>query len=103
MKEELKALVENQTLDLVSYPTDITPIGCKWVYTIELKANGSLDRHKARSVALGNNQEYGLDYDETFALVAKMTTIRTLIAVTMIKSWPLLQMDIKKRVSSWRS
>ena len=60
-----------------------------------LKSDGSLDRYKVRLVALGNNQEYGLDYEETFAPLAKMTIVRTLIAIGATQSWPILQVDVK--------
>lgn len=62
---------------------------------VMLKSDGSLDRYKVRLVALGNNQEYGLDYEETFAPLAKMTTVRTLIAIGATQSWPILQVDVK--------
>ena len=51
-----------------------------------MKSGGSLDRYKARPVALGNRQEYGIDYDETFALVAKMTMVRTILAMAASQS-----------------
>ena len=95
MEAELQALKENHTWDIVSCPPNVKPIGSKWVYTVKLKFDGSLDRHKARLVALGNKQEYGLDYEETFALVAKMTTVRTILAIASSKSWPLHQMNVK--------
>ena len=75
MEAELEALKENHTWDIVSCPPNVKPIGSKWVYPVKLKSDGSLDRYKARLVALGNKQEYGLDYEETFAPVAKMTTV----------------------------
>ena len=53
---------------------------------LKLKSNGSLDRYKDRLVAIGNRQEYGIDYDEIFALVAKMTTVRTILALAASKS-----------------
>ena len=61
---------------------------------MKLKSDGSLDRYKARLVALGNKQEYGFDYEETFAPVAKMTTVRTLLAIAASQAWPLYQMDV---------
>ena len=81
MNEELNPLQQNKTWDIVQCPLHVQPIGCKWIYSIKLKADGSLDRYKARLVALGNRQEYGVDYDETFAPVTKMTTVRTILAL----------------------
>ena len=95
MQEELTALQTNHTWDIVTCPSSIKPIGCKWVYSVKLKSDGSLDRYKARLVALGNRQEYGIDYEETFAPVAKMTTVRTVLAIAASQSWPLYQMDVK--------
>ena len=62
---------------------------------MKIKSDGSLDRYKARLVALGNKQEYGLNYEEPFAPVAKMTTVRTILAIASSKYWPLHQMDVK--------
>lgn len=61
----------------------------------KLCSDGSLERYKARLVVLGNRQEYGVDYDETFSTVAKMTTIRILLALAASHSWPLRHMDVK--------
>lgn len=73
--EELDALATNHTWDIVPCPPSVKPIGCKWVYSMTLKPDGSLDRYKARLVALANRQAYGIDYEETFVAVAKMTTV----------------------------
>ena len=54
MKEELDALAPNHTWDIVECPSTVKPISCKWIYSIKLKSDGSLDKHKARLVALGN-------------------------------------------------
>ena len=95
MQDELDALSQNHTWDVVPCPPFVKPIGCKWIYSIKLNSDGTLARYKARLVALGNRQEYGIDYDETFAPVAKMTTVRTLLAIAASQSWPLYQMDVK--------
>lgn len=89
MKEELDALQQNHTWDIVPCASNIKPIGCKWIYFIKLKSDGSLDCYKARLVALGNRQDYGISHDETFAPVAKMTTVRILLALAASQSRPL--------------
>lgn len=94
MQTELDALARNHTWDLVPAPSDQTVVGCKWVYTLKQKSDGTLDRYKARLVAQGFKQEYGIDYEETFAPVAKMTTVRTLLAVAAIRQWDISQMDV---------
>uniref|UniRef100_A0A2N9GGD9 Reverse transcriptase Ty1/copia-type domain-containing protein n=1 Tax=Fagus sylvatica TaxID=28930 RepID=A0A2N9GGD9_FAGSY len=67
MKEELDALLKTGTWDLVDLPAGKSAIGCKWVYKIKTRSDGTVDRYKARLVAKGFTQEYGIDYEETFA------------------------------------
>lgn len=95
MQEELRALQDNHTWDIVPCPPTVKPIGCKWVYSLKVRSDGTLERYKARLVALGNRQEYGVNYEETYAPVAKMTTIRTILAIAASQGWPLKQMDVK--------
>ena len=70
MKEELDALHKAGTWDLVDLPYGKSAFGCKWVYKIKIRSNGIVDHHKALLVARGFTQEYVIDYEETFALVA---------------------------------
>ncbi|KAG9439538.1 hypothetical protein H6P81_019703 [Aristolochia fimbriata] len=95
MAEELQALDKAHTWDLVSLPHGKSPISCKWVYKVKTKANGSIDRYKALPVAKGYNQEYGIGYEETFAPVLRLTSVRVLIVIASIRHWDLFQMDVK--------
>ena len=94
MNTEITALELNKTWTIVDLPASTHVIGCKWVYKVKLKSDGALERYKARLVAKGYNQCEGLDYYETFPPVAKLTTVRTLLAVAAVKQWHLHQLDV---------
>ena len=95
MWEELSALDKNKTWQIVSLPTGKKAVGCKWVFTVKQTPEGKIDRYKARLVAKGYSQTYGIDYDETFAPVAKMSTVRTLVSLAVNGGWKLHQLDVK--------
>ena len=70
-------------------------MGCKWVFTIKRKPNGSIEIYKARLVAKGFTQTYGIDYQKTFTLVTKINSIRILLSLTVYFNWPLHQLGVK--------
>ena len=101
MTEEINALYSNDTWELVALPPSKSPVGCCWVYTVKVGPDGQIDRLKARLVAKGYTQQYGSDYYDTFSPVAKIASVRLLISMVVMRSWPLFQLDIKNALSSW--
>jgi len=93
--DELKALIKNQTWKLMKLPPGKKTVGCKWVFTKKYNPDGSTNKYKARLVAKGYSQTYGIDYQETFAPVAKLNTIRILLSLAANLDWPLHQLDVK--------
>ena len=104
MNEELEALQKNSTWDIIHKPIGKKTVGCRWVFTIKLKADGSIDKYKAQLVAKGYTQRYDIDYGETFVPVAKINTVRILISLATTKDWPLRQFDVKNAFSmeTWK-
>ncbi|GJZ07743.1 retrovirus-related pol polyprotein from transposon TNT 1-94 [Tanacetum coccineum] len=95
MQEELNQFIANDVWELVPQPRNMTIIGTKWVFRNKLDENGVVSRNKARLVAQGYNQQEGINYDETYALVARLESIRILLAYACALDFKLFQMDVK--------
>ncbi|GJZ40293.1 retrovirus-related pol polyprotein from transposon TNT 1-94 [Tanacetum coccineum] len=80
MQEELNQFIENDVWELVPQPKNMKIIGTKWVYRNKLNENSVVSQNKARLVAQGYNQQEGIDYNENYALVARLESIRILLA-----------------------
>ncbi|GJT51682.1 retrovirus-related pol polyprotein from transposon TNT 1-94 [Tanacetum coccineum] len=95
MQEELNQFIANDVWELVPQPRNMTIIGTKWVFRNKLDENGIVSRNKARLVAQGYNQQEGINYDETYAPVARLESIRILLAYACALDFKLFQMDVK--------
>ena len=95
MTEEMQSLDHNDTWSLCKLPKDRKAIGCKWVFKRKLKLDGTVEKYKARLVAKGYSQVEGVDYDEIFSPVAKLTSIRFVLSVAAAYDLEVEQMDVK--------
>jgi hypothetical protein len=95
MEEEMNSIVENDTWDLADLPAGQKAIGLKWVFKVKKDPQGKVLRHKARLVAKGYAQKQGIDFDEVFAPVARMDTVRLLLALAAHQHWQVHHMDVK--------
>jgi hypothetical protein len=95
MHEELENFERNQVWELVEPPPNCNPIGTKWVWKNKEGENGMVVRNKSGLVAQGYSQKEGIDYEETFALVARLEAIQILLAFAVAKGFKLFQMDVK--------
>ncbi|GJY05192.1 retrovirus-related pol polyprotein from transposon TNT 1-94 [Tanacetum coccineum] len=95
MQEELNQFIANDVCELVPQPKNMKILGTKWVFRNKLDENGIVSQNKARLVAQGYNQQEGIDYDETYAPVARLESIRILLAYACALDFKLFQMDVK--------
>jgi len=100
MDEKMEAIRKNKTWSMTDRPASRRVLKSKWVYKVknEIDKNGNnTTRHKARLCFMGNRQIKRLDFNETFAPVAKFTTFRCILAITAANGWELHHMDVKTR------
>lgn len=95
MDDEFRSLVDNDTWELVELPPNRKAIGCKWLFKSKRDENGNVVRHKARLVAQGFTQKFGVDFDEVFAPVAKQVSLRTLLTIASRRGMIVKHVDAK--------
>jgi len=95
MLNELSALYNGETWELVPLPPGKSVVGCRWVFAIKIEPNGTIDCLKARLVAKDYTQIFGLDYGDTFSPVVKMTFVRLFIAMADLQKGSLYQQEVK--------
>jgi hypothetical protein len=93
--DELQSIEENNSWSLTELPSGRCAIGLKWVFKVKKNQLGEVVRHKARLVVKGYAQQQGIDYEEVFALVARLEAIRLLLALAAEEGWQVHHMDVK--------
>jgi histone deacetylase 1/2 len=104
MEQEYHALLRNETWTLVPPPPRVNVIDSKWVFKVKKHSDGSIERYKARLVARGFWQRYGLDYEDTFSPVVKPTTIRLLLSLAVTRGWSFVSLMCRmlSSMAYWR-
>jgi hypothetical protein len=95
MTEEYQSIIKNDVWEIVPRPKSKDVVSSKWLFKIKHAADGSIEKYKARFVSCGFSQKEGIDYEETFAHVARYTSIITIIDLASKMKWKLHQMDVK--------
>jgi hypothetical protein len=95
MKQELQSVEKNKMWELADLPAGHRPITLKWVFKLKKDKNGAVTKHKARLVARGFVQQEGVDYDDAFAPVARMESVRVFLALAAQEGWRVHHMDVK--------
>jgi hypothetical protein len=95
MNTEFDALLNNGTWTLVPATSNMNIVGCKWVFRLKRKADGTIDRYKAHLVAKGFHQQPGIDFGDTYSPVVKPTTIRLVLSLAISSGWPVHQIDVQ--------
>ena len=95
IEEEIRAIERNDTWELTSLPAGQKSIGVKWIFKEKKNAKGVVEKYKARLVVKGYAQRHGVDYDEVFAPVARLETIRFFVSLAAQRNWKIFQLDVK--------
>jgi len=95
INSEVESILQNHTWELVDLPPGCKPLGYKWIFKRKMKADGTIDKYKARLVIKGFRQKEGLDYFDTYSPVTRITSIRMLIAIAALYNLEIHQMDVK--------
>lgn len=94
MSDEFNALIRNGIWELVLSRPRQNLIGCKWIFRIKRRPDGSIERYKAHLVAKGFHQHLGIDFSDTFSLVVNPTIIRVVLHLALSHGWPICQLDV---------
>ena len=95
IKSEVDSILQNHTWELVDLPPGCKPLGSKWIFKRKMKADGSIDKYKARLVIKGYRQREGLDYFDTYSPVTRINSIRMILAIAALRNLEVHQMDVK--------
>jgi hypothetical protein len=95
MDNEIKSIEKNKTWMLVTLPVEVKKIGVKWIYKTKYNEHGEFEKHKACLVAKGYTQKHGINYTEVYAPVARMETVRMVVALAAQRNWKIFQLDVK--------
>ena len=95
MIEEYQSIMKNDVWEIVLRPEKNSVVNSEWIYNIKHTVDGSIEKYKARFIAQGFSQKEGIDYEETFAFVARYTSIRSILALDVVMKWKVHQMDVK--------
>ena len=98
MIEEYQSIMKNDVWDVVPRPDGKSVVTSKWIYKIKHTVDGSIYKYEARFVARGFSQKEVIDYEETFALVARYTSIRSVLSLAAMMKWKIHQIDVKTTV-----
>lgn len=95
MRDEYDALIKNNTWTLVERPQGLNVVDNRWIFKVKMNPDNTVERYKARLVARGFTQQYGIDYSETFSPVVRFTSIRSILAIVAQKRMHMMQFDVK--------